>query len=104
MKLDFGNMDIKEVAETLIILYNSDDFIEVEHKTKIIVPDENTAGLLRARLIFEGLPEELMPKIEISGIHILDIDRVEKEQKALKLLESANEKADMILAKFGKPE
>jgi len=72
MKLDFGNMDIKEVAETLMTLYNLDDFLEVEHKTKIIVPDENTAGLLRARLIFEGLPGELMPKIEVAGTHILE--------------------------------
>lgn len=100
MKIDLGNMDIKEVAETLLILYNSDDFCEVQRDIKIIVPDENAAGLLRGRLRFEGLPDEVMPEMVIYGTHILDIERDMKEQRALKLLELANEKADKILSKF----
>lgn len=100
MKIDLGNMNIKEVAEALIYLYDSDDFCEVIGGIKIIVPDENTVELLRERLSFEGLPDELMPEMVIYGTHILDIDRDRKEQRALELLELANEKADKILAKY----
>lgn len=59
----------------LTTLYGSDKYPEVENKTKIIVPDEDTAWLIVARLKSVGLQDIMMPKFEVAGVDILDINQ-----------------------------